>query len=280
VLAVVALVPRSTRRAVHLAWLAALSGLGVALAGTIVTYSTPSSPVDVTPWVAVPTVLWIGGLATAVLLAVPAVGAWPRPALATAVVVALVLPVGTAVWWVSRGAAGPLDDTPSSIVPAFLAERPGDTLVVTGTVADGIDYRVVAADALFLGQEAVVASSDDSAATAVGDAVRRLLAESTGADVEVLGRAGIDAIYAPDADDELTRRLDAAPLLEPSGSDDAESRVWVLTPDPVLAEPAAPWWHRVVMGLQITLWLVAIVLTAPVRRRSAPEPLTGDEETP
>ncbi|MCW2841234.1 MAG: hypothetical protein JWR55_2717 [Aeromicrobium sp.] len=279
VLAVLALVPRSTRGGVQLAWLAALIGLGVALAGTLVTYSTAASPVDVTPWVGVPAALWIGGLTTAVLLAVPAVvqgPLLPRPAVAAIAVVALVLPVGTGLWWVVRGAADPIDDTPSAIVPSFLAERPGDTLVVTGTVADGIDYRVVADDEPFLGQEAVTATSSGSAP--VGTALRQLLAQSTGTEVEALARAGIDAIYAPDADAELIRRVDAAPLLEPSGSDDADARVWVLSPDPDTSEPGAPWWHRVVMGLQVLLWLVAIVLTAPVRRRAAPAPLTGDEE--
>ncbi|MET0927902.1 MAG: hypothetical protein ABWX74_00210, partial [Aeromicrobium sp.] len=281
-LAVLALVPRSTRTGVHLAWLVALIGLGVALAGTVVTYSTPSAAVDVVPWVGVPTVLWISGLATAVLLAVPAVGpgsgtSVPRAVLATATVVALVLPVGTGVWWVARGMADPVDDVPSAIVPSFLAERPGDTLVVTGTFADGIDYRVVADDAQFLGQEAVVASSADSAP--VGDALRQLLAQSSGTEVEALSRAGVDAIYAPDADAELIRRVDATPLLSPSGSDDAGSRVWVLDPEPVLDDAAAPWWHRAVIALQAVLWLVAIILTAPVRRRATPEPLTGDEET-
>jgi GT2 family glycosyltransferase len=275
VLAVVALVPRSTRPGVHLAWLVALVGLGVALAGTIVTYSTPSVTGDVTPWVAVPTVVWIGGLATAVLLAVPAAESWPRPAATAAIVVALVLPLGTGAWWVVRGGADPVDDRPREIVPAFLAERPGATLVVTGTVDDGLGYRIVSGESRFLGQEAVAASVDDSAP--VGDALRGLVAQSSAAEVEELSRAGIGAIYAPRADAELIRRIDAAPLLSPSGSDNATSRVWVLSPEPALEQPAAPWWHRLVMGLQVVLWAVAIVLTAPVRRRSVPEPLVDDE---
>jgi GT2 family glycosyltransferase len=278
VLAVVALVPRSTRRGVHLAWLAALVGLGVALAGTVVTYSTPAGTGDVTPWVGVPTVLWIGGLATAVLLAVPAAEGWPRPALAAALVAAAVLPLGVGAWWVVRGVADPIDDRPRMIVPSFLAERPGDTLVVTGTVATGLGYRVVADETPFLGQEAVPASAADSAP--VGAALRRLVAQSSGTEVDALSRAGIDAVYAPDADPELVRRLDATPQLSPSGSDDARSRVWVLTPEPDLSQPSAPWWHRLLVAAQVVLWIAAIVLTAPVRRRPAPAPLTEEEEVP
>ena len=276
VLAVGALVPSRTRSAVQLAWLVALVGLGVALVGTTVSYSTPAGAADVTPWVGVPTVVWIGGLATAVLLAVPAVRHWPRPALVSAIVVALVMPVGTGLWWVARGTADPIDDQPRVIVPAFLAERPGDTLVVTGSIATGVDFRVVAGDGPFLGQEAVAAPSAGS--DAVRAAVRRLLAQSTGAEVEALSDAGIGAIYAPGADPELVRRIDAAPLLEQSGSYNVASRVWTLEPQPDLASPSGPSWHRVVIVLQTLLWLIAIVLTAPVRRRSTPEPLTGDEE--
>lgn len=276
VLAVAALVPSRTRSGVQLAWLVALVGLGVALVGTTVTYRATAGPDDLAPWVGVPTVLWVGGLATAVLLAVPAVRGWGRPSMAAVVVLALVMPLGTGLWWVGRGVADPVDDQPRVIVPAFLAERPGDTLVLTGTIATGIEYRVVTDAGPYLGQEAVEASSDDS--DAVSGAVRRLLAQSTGAEVDALGRAGIDAIYVPDVDPELARRIDAAPLLEPSGSDNADSRVWTLEREPELSGSSAPSWHRIVIVLQVVLWLVGIVLTAPVRRRAGPEPLTGEDD--
>jgi GT2 family glycosyltransferase len=276
VLAVLALLPRATRTGVQVAWVAALLGLAAALLGTLVTFDTPANPGDLTPWVGVPVVLWIGGLATAVLLAVPVARGWPRPALATAVVAALVLPLGTGAWWIVRGVGDPVDDEPRVVVPAFLADRPGSTLVVAGSITRGVDYRVVAGDGPFLGQEAVTASSSES--REVSSALRTLLAQSTGAEVETLAANGIDAIYAPEADPELARRIDATPLLEPSGSADPDSRVWTLTPDPDLSQPSAPWWHRGVTGLQALLWLAAIVLTAPVRRRADPAPLTDDEE--
>jgi MFS family permease len=276
VLALVALVPRRTRTGVLLAWLVALLGLGAALVGTLVTYSTHVGPADITPWVGIPTVVWIGGLLTAVLLAVPAALSWPRPAIVAAIVVALVLPVGTAGWWLVRGADDPLADGRPNVVPVFLAERPGDTLVMTGSIDDGVDYRVVAGDGPFLGQEAVTASSSDSARlTAV---MRRILAQATAADIDALGAMGIDSIYAPRADPELTRRIDAAPRLSPSGSDQPGSRVWTLAPQPRNDTATVPWWHRALIAVQALAWLVAIVLTAPVRRRAAPEPLGEGEE--
>ncbi|WP_162891279.1 glycosyltransferase family 2 protein [Aeromicrobium sp. A1-2] len=276
VLALVALVPRSTRSGVIIAWLVALLGLAAALVGTLVTYSTQAGPADITPWVGVPVVVWVGGLLTAVLLAVPAAMSWPRPALAAAVVVALVLPIGTGVWWLGRGMDYPIRDGRTSVVPVFLAERPGDTLILTGTIEGGVNYRVVASNGPFLGQEAVVASAGDSRQlTAV---TRRILAQATSADIEALSGLGIDAIYAPRADPELTRRIDAAPMLQPAGSDQPGSRVWTLAADPDLTSSATPWWHRGIVVLQILAWLVAIILTAPVRKRAAPAVL-GDGET-
>jgi GT2 family glycosyltransferase len=276
VLAAVALLPRRTRPGVQLAWTVALIGLGVAVAGTLVTYSPGEGAAQVAAWVGVPTGLWIGGLATAVLLAVPAVVDRERPLVVAAVVVALVMPLGTAVWWVGRGMADPLDDEPRAVVPAFVAARPGDTLVVTGSVASGVEIEVVSGDGPFLGQEAVAASS--AASDRVAAATRRLLAQSTGAQVRVLAAAGIDAIYAPQADPELVRRVDATPMLEASGSDDPDSRVWTLASAPAADRATAPWWHRPVTALQMLLWLAAIVLTAPVRRRTEPAPLAGDDE--
>lgn len=276
VLAVVALVPRRTRQGVHLAWIAALIGLAVALVGTVVTYSTPTGPAGIEPWVGVPIGLWMGGLATAVLLAVPAAVSWPRPVVVAAAVVALVLPVGAAGWWLAEGTGDPLDDRQSAAVPVYLAERPGDTLVLTGSASAGVDYRVVSGVGPFLGQEALVPSSDVT--SRLSAVVRRLLAQPTVEDVQALGDFGIDAIYAPRADADLAGLIDAAPRLAPSGSDEPGSRVWTLTGDPAGEQASAPVWHTVLVVALLLAWLIAIVLTLPVRRRDVPEELATEED--
>ncbi len=277
VLAVMALWPRRTRLGVEHSWLVALLGLGVALVGTLVSYSTQAGPADIEPWVAVPVVVWIGGLLSAVLIAAPEIVRFSRPVVVTAVIVALVLPVGTATWWVGRGSADPLDTGRSAIVPVFLADRPGNTLVLTGTVARGVDFNVVDGDGPFLGEEAIAGSSPGTKELTA--AVRRMLAHGTSADIRVLSANGIDAIYAPNADPEVARRIDGAPLLSPAGSDSPGSRVWTLSAEPASDRATAPLWHPIVSGLQLLAWLVAIVLTAPVRRREL-EPVIEDGEVP
>ena len=277
VLAVAAIVPRRTRRAVELAWVVALLGLAGALFGTLLTYSTQAGPADIVPWVGIPVVLWIGGLATAALLAVPVVFQWPRAAITAVVLLAVVLPLGTGIWWLARGESDPIASGSSSVVPVFLAQRAGDTLVLTGTIAQGIDYRVVAGAGPFLGQEAVSRSAGQNAELSA--AIRRILAQATVADIKKLSAVGIGAIYAPSVDAEVGRRIDAAPYLSPAGSDRPGSRVWTLSITPGHPRLSAPWWHRGLTGVQLLLWITAIIMTAPVRRRSLTDELDDFELT-
>ena len=180
VLAVLALGPRRTRLGVELAWLVALLGLGVALVGTLVTYSTHAGPAAIEPWVGVPVVVWIGGLLCG------------GPARCSGGVAASVRDLRwllrSSPRWCSRSAprrggsdvARPIRSTSVAqrIVPVFLAERPGNTLVLTGTIDRGVDYRVVDGDGPFLGEEAIAGSSP--ATKELTAAVRRMLAQGDG----------------------------------------------------------------------------------------------------
>jgi hypothetical protein len=276
VLAVLALVPRHTRVYVQVCWVVALIGLAFAVLGTAVTYSTPAGPAEMTPWVGVPVVVWVAGLLTAVMFAAPEAAGLPRQAVAALAVVALVLPVGTGAWWLWRGENDPLVKGRPTTVPAFLVERQGDTVVVTGSVERGVDIRVVAGDGPFLGQEALTPDPERSAQAQA--AMGRLLARASTSDIRALEEVGIDAIYAPRADPEVARRIDSAPLLEPAGSDRPDSRVWTLAAEPVRSDDKAPLWRVGVSAAQMLVWIAAIILTAPVRRRQVPEALSDEEE--
>ncbi|MEO6472202.1 MAG: glycosyltransferase family 2 protein [Aeromicrobium sp.] len=265
ILGCLALIPKRTRREVSWAWIFALVGLGVAAAGAVSTYSTPSSQVAVNAWVGIPVVIWIGGLATAALLAADGLRTVARPAVVVLVILAMVLPLGTTGWWLFRGEQEPLTRGALSEVPAFLVTRPGSTLVVRGDIAEGITYDVVDADGLRLGQEAVIPPVSKSAG--ITSLVGRMLSSSSTSDLRELARFGVGAIYAPTVDPELARRLDAAPGLEPAGSEDPNSRVWTLPQKPAVAHGTGPIWHPILAGLQTLMWLLAIVLTAPVRQR-------------
>lgn len=265
VLALVALAPQRSRPHVVTAWIVALMALAVALLGHVMSFEAAVGRTDLEPWVGVPSVVWLAALALAVLLAMPELDGMRRPLSTVLAVAALVLPVGVGAWWLVDGVDGPLDAAAGPAVPAFLADRPGSTVVVVGTADGGVTYRTVAGSGPYLGQEAFGPSAEES--TPVTTAIQNLLARATDEDVETLAAAGVDAIYLPDADPELAGRIDAAPLLEQSGTDEAGSRVWTLAVDPDLSASDVPWWRRAISALHVLVWLAAVVLVTPVRRR-------------
>ncbi|MGZ8769234.1 hypothetical protein, partial [Aeromicrobium sp.] len=265
VLGVMALVPSSTRREVVWVWLFALVGLAVAALGSVSTFTTPSSPAEVAAWVGIPVVIWIAGLATAAMIAADGQRGLGRPITTALVLLALLLPIGTGTWWLVRGEEDPVTRGALKDVPAFLVTRPGSTLVVEGDIPGGVDYQVFDGDGLRLGEEAVLPTVEES--RPVTALVRRILSNPTRSDLTALAKSGVGAIYAPDADPELARRLDAAPGLEPAGSEDPESRVWTLPQEPTTDTGSGSIWNPVVAGVQVLLWLFAIILTAPVRQR-------------
>ncbi len=276
VLAAAALLPERTRPHVVTAWTLGLIALAVALLGHVMSFEAAVGRTDLSPWVGVPSVLWLAALATAVLLAMPELGGARRPLSTMITVAALVLPVGVGAWWLVDGVDGPLDAEAAPPVPAFLADRPGSTVVVVGSAEEGVTYRTVTGGGSYLGQEAFAPSADESAP--VTTAIQNLVARATEEDVEALAAAGVDALYLPDADPELAGRIDAVPLLEQSGTDEAGSRVWTLAVDPDLAPSDVPWWRQGLSMLQVLLWLAAVVLVTPVRRRAEYGEPVDDEQ--
>jgi hypothetical protein len=208
--------------------------------------------------------VWVGALLVAGLLAAEAVG--PLRAVLTLpfVLLALVLPLGTAAWLVVHGAGDPLVRDRDTPVPAYLADRDATTLVLTGALDDAMRVDVVRGAGPFLGQEAL--RPDAGRQDELLSTVEALVAGTGAAQVDELADLGVDAVYLPDADRALAQRLDALPGLRAAGSDDPASRVWTLEgATPPAAE--GPWWRTVVALVQAVAWLAAVVLTAPVRRR-------------
>ncbi len=279
VIGVLALLPALTRDEVRWAWAVGLIGLAAAVVGHLVTYGTPSGAQDIAPTLALPSGIFLGAMLAAALLASEELEFLPRRLAAGVVVVALVFPVAAGVHWLVRGSGDPLTDSSVEIVPAYLAERNGSTLVVRGDLDDGVRYTLVRGGGQELGEEAMIRSSDT--ADDVRTAVDRLLSAPSADDVQVLLDAGITAVYLPDADDRLASRVDAAPSMQPAGSESPTSRVWTIEGQPGDPSRDVTWWRLGLGAVQVAVWLLALVLTAPVRRRPEPEPYDDevDDET-
>lgn len=267
VVAALAIVPRRSRNHVLLCWVIALIGLALAVMGNALSYTTAFGPVAVPAWVGVPVMVWVAGLLTAVMLAAPEVLGLPRTMLTALSVAVLLLPVGAGAWWVVRGSDHPLVMAPPETVPMYLASNAGSTLVVTGSVEHGADLKVVVGAGPFLGQEALAPKPERAAA--LRSVMGRILARPSPADVAELSKFSISAIYAPDVDPGIARRIDGAPGLRPAGSDSPDSRVWVVPGTPATLTGEASQWRWLIGASEVAIWLIAIVLTAPVHRRRA-----------
>ncbi|SKB08396.1 glycosyltransferase family 2 protein [Aeromicrobium choanae] len=278
VLAVAALVPEATRRSVTGAWIVAVVGLAAGLLASVSTYVPfPGAPA-VRAWAGLGAGLWLGGLLTAVLFAWPVLRTrryrrWRRPAIA----LLAAFPILAGSWLVVRGIDDPLESGDARVVPAFLAARPGTTVVLTGDSESGIVADAVVGPGPYLGAEALRTTAERE--QRLHDTVVSLVTTPTRDDVDELARLGVDSIYAPDVDLDLARRIDAAPGLAPKGSDSPDSRVWSVTSE-VEAEPAPeagparPW----LSGLWVLAWLGAFIGALPVRRTVASAPSPDEED--
>ncbi len=273
-LGVIALFSGRRSTAVSWCWVVALVGFLATVVGNSMTFTPAPGPNSVPVWCGVGAVTWIGGLAAAAFFVIDDVVARPMRGSQAAkafgaamVVLALVAPVGTGAWWLSRGVDDPLTRGDVQEVPAYLASRPAQkTLVVEGGVNAGVRYDVVVADGMSLGQEVVQPSRTDSAG--VTRLLAMLLSNPTGRNLEALASYGISAIYAPaTVDAELARRLDAAPGLEPSGSENPNSRVWTLKAKAVEVPHGGGYERWLIAAAHLIVLIIAVVLTAPVRQR-------------
>lgn len=277
-LAVAALVPEATRRSVTAAWIIAVAGLATGLLASVSTYVPfPGAP-EVRAWAGLGAGLWLGGLLTAVLFAWPVLRTrryrrWRRPAIA----LLALFPLLAGGWWIVRGIDDPLESGDARVVPAFLAARPGTTVVLTGDSESGIEADAVVGPGSFLGSEAMRTTTEREAR--LRDTVVSLVTTPTRDDVDELARLGVDSLYAPDVDLDLARRIDTAPGLAQKGSDSPDSRVWSVESDveaeaPPRASASRPW----VAGLWILAWVGAVVAALPVRRSPESQPGPDDEE--
>jgi hypothetical protein len=267
---------------VVLCWFVGLVGLAGVWVTTALAVDDPAQGGTVLVWSGLPLLLLHGSWITAVVVAAAGLRAslggrafgWRQPVGLLVVVLALLLPVGGAVWWLGHGSDSPLGNTGTETVPAYM-DAAGDrdpadgTLVLRGSLVDGISAEVRRGSPLTLGDEEMLPTPADQAplTRAVGDLVS-MPDPTTTAD---LARQGVAFVFVPEpVDPELASALDAVPALASASADDPVARAWRLEeptslPAVDVGEPA--WLRPLLLGLQALALLVVLVLAAPTRRR-------------
>jgi hypothetical protein len=281
VLALLALVPRSTRIPVLVCWIvAAVAGVTAAVVGAI-TLDLASTSTHAGMGFLV--VVLQGAFVVAASIGAQAlvhtdaegVAAWRRAVAALVVAVAAVVPIFGLGWFV-YGGHDRLDETPSEGIPAYMVQSSmtGDghgILVVRGNVEHGLDYTVRRGDGVTLGEDEIIAlSAEDKGFT---QAVRALASHPTPSVVDELAHDGIEYVVLPaPADGDVASALDATGGLVQASAENRATRAWqVNKPLNADAVDGPRSWFRIVLlvlqGIAIVVVAVLCVPTSERRRR-------------
>ena len=193
---------------------------------------------------------------------------WQRVLAGLLAVVAAVVPLGGLVWWLASPDDDALTREEQAVVPAYMEQSAllGDehgVLVLRGSVAEGIDYRILRGDGVTLGEDEVLALADEDAE--LTEQVRRLVSAPTRTVVESLARVGVEYVVLPSpADGTVAAGLDATSGLDQASAENRSTRAWQVD-RPLGERPrgSRSWFRVGLLVLQGVAILVVLVLCAP-----------------
>jgi GT2 family glycosyltransferase len=197
---------------------------------------------------------------------------WRQPVGVAAVLLALLTPVASLLWWVVAGSGDPVDRSRATAVPTYMSDAAdadplAGVLVVRGSRAGGFDYVLVRGPGVRLGEDTVLPSDREQSGLTrtVGD----LASAPDPSDVARLTRLGVAFVYAPaPADPTLVGNLDSVSGLTQASATGPGSRAWQVRAAPTgsdlprAQDPLRPW----LLALQGLALLAVAVLAAPTRR--------------
>ena len=278
-LAVLALIPRTTRIPVLAAWLVA-----AVAAITIVGLSVAPLPLpggSVRPGIAVLVVVLHGCFVLAAMLGAQGLVTILRRSrrehhevllVGLAAVAAIVPAVGLG-WFVWQG-PGDLANSEDTGIPPFMtdeatAESAAGVLVIRGDVPGGLTYTVRRGAGDTLGEDEILYASRP--APGFQSNVRALVSRPTATVVDDLAAAGIRYLVLPEPyDGSVAAGLDATDGLGQAGTESQATRTWrIETPvDPRAVDGPGSAVRRVLLGVQGVALLVVLVLSMPTLRAS------------
>jgi len=201
---------------------------------------------------------------------------WWRPVAVVACLVALVLPLGGAAWWLGNGTQGPLHRSAQRTLPAYLvdlaaASPQGATLVLSKS-RNGLDqtirYWIYRRDELRTGDSSVLAATSPD--PVLRAAVARLVGPDAVGVADQLARRGIAYVYMePPVASAIAGAIDGAQGIASASAPDPRSRAWAVQRAASLS--ALPvgghWWQRLLVLAELLGLVGMIVMVVPGRRR-------------
>ncbi|MFC5494854.1 glycosyltransferase [Nocardioides caricicola] len=276
VLALLALVPRSTRIPVLVCWVVAL--VAAVLAALLGTGTLALAATTVATGLAALVVVLQGAFVVAATIGAIALvhdlHSWRRAVAAVVAVAAAVVPLGGLAWWLGA-AENTVADGVDTDIPVYMVESSEQgpehgILVVRGSVDEGLTYSVRRGDGVTMGEDEILAlTSEDEDFTAQ---VRELVSRPTPEVIDALGQSGIEYVVLPEpADGGVAGVLDAATgLIQASAI--APTRAWEVDRplDAASLEGPTSWLRVALLVLAGLGTLVVVVLCLPTtsRRRS------------
>ncbi|GAA5115049.1 hypothetical protein GCM10023339_21440 [Alloalcanivorax gelatiniphagus] len=283
VLALVALVPRRTRVPVVICWLVALAAAVVSGVLSHVTLDLPA--VTTRPSLGLFVVILQGTAVVATVLGADAYLRrladhhpwWQRDLAVALAVVAAVVPLGGLGWWLTTPDNALASDVAEQTVPVYMQQssllgQEHGVLVISGSVDEGITYRIRRDDGTTVGEDEVLTLADEDAGL-TGE-VRDLVSSPTPAVVAALGARGVEyVVLGSPADGRVSSLLDATAGLEQASAEDRTTRAWrVDRPlDPDAVDGSGSWWRSGLLVVQGVAVVLALVLAAPTVRRRREE---------
>ena len=273
VLAVLALVPNTSRIPVLVCWVVVVVAALVAVLLAQVSFSLAATTAPA--GLGFLLVVLQGALLMAVVLGILGAvrGGMPGWTAVVAGVAAAVVPVAGLVWF-GIGQDDPLEGAESDI-PAYMVQRAMTApergiLVVRGSVDEGFSYTIRRDDGVTLGEDEIVAlTPEDSELTGV---VRSLVSRPSPDAVTALAGFGVEYVVLPaPADARVAAGLDATGGMA-QASAERGTRAWQVARDldPGAVDGPRSWLRTLLLVLQGLAIVWILVLCAPTanRRRS------------
>ena len=279
-LALLALVPRSTRVPVLACWTVALAAAAAAAVLGAVTLDLASTSAP--GGLAFPVVLLQGAFVVAAAIGAQAMvahgggSAWSAHRVLAVVLAsaAVVVPLAGLAWFVADGAdrfgTGADTGIPEYMVQSSMTGPAHGILVVRGDIDSGLTYTVRRGDGITVGEDEIIDLTRQDADFTRD--VRGLMSRPTPQLVEAMAGHGIEYVVLPaPADGSVAAALDATSGLVQASAENRATRAWQIgTPvDPDAIDGPRSWLRITLLVLQGLGIVLVAVLCAPTSERRA-----------